>query len=83
MAKLAVTPPMVGSVRNEMNSWPEACRRPIASEVFTICMREMMPSCILAPPEQEKMISGSFSSSARSASRAIFSPMLWPMELIR
>ena len=43
---------MVGSVSTEMKSWPLSCSLPSASEVLTICMREMMPSCILAPPEQ-------------------------------
>ena len=42
-----------------------------------------MPSCILAPPEQAKRITGSFSSVARSTALVIFSPTLWPMLLIK
>ena len=42
-----------------------------------------MPSCILAPPEQAKRITGSFSAVARSTARVSFSPTLWPMLLIK
>ena len=54
-----------------------------AAEVFAICIRETSPSCILAPPEHAKMITGSFSAVARSTARAIFSPTLWPMLLMK
>lgn len=49
------------------------------SEVFAICISEMIPSCILAPPEQQNNITGSLSSVARSNALVIFSPTTWPM----
>ena len=52
MAKLAVTPPVVGSVRTEMYRSPASLWRFRAADVFAICIREVIPSCILAPPEQ-------------------------------
>ena len=82
MAKLAVTPPVVGSVRTLINSCPASWCRFSAALVFAICIREIHPSCILAPPEQAKMITGSFSSVARSTIRVIFSPTTCPMLLI-
>ncbi len=44
-----------------------------------ICIRDIIPSCILAPPEQEMMIRGNFSSTALSAALATFSPTTEPM----
>ena len=41
------------------------------------------PSCILAPPEQVKIITGSFSFVARSTPLAIFSPTTSPILAIR
>ena len=54
----------------------------IAALVFAICIRETIPSCILAPPEQAKIMTGSFSSVARSTMRVIFSPTTCPILLI-
>ena len=34
----------------------------MAAEVFAICIREKMPSCMRAPPEAEKTIAGHLSS---------------------
>lgn len=39
---------------------------------FDICIREVIPSCILAPPEQAKRITGSCSRVARSTALVIF-----------
>jgi anaerobic selenocysteine-containing dehydrogenase len=51
-----------------------------AAETFAICMSERMPSCMRAPPpEALMMISGSFSTVARSVSRARRSPTTLPM----
>ena len=74
IAKLAVTPPVVGSVRIDTYNNPASECFFNAAEVFAICIREMIPSCILAPPEQQNMNTGSFSSVARSTALAIFSP---------
>ena len=58
MAKLAVTPPVVGSVRSEMKGSRSSARRLSAAEVLAICMSERIPSCIRAPPEAETMSRG-------------------------
>ena len=79
MAKLAVTPPVVGSVRTGIYKSPASECFFKAADVFAICIREIIPSCILAPPEQQNKITGSFSSVARSTAEAIFSPTTWPM----
>ena len=50
---------------------------------FAICIREIIPSCILAPPEQQNRITGSFSSVACSNACVIRSPTTYPMLLIR
>jgi hypothetical protein len=52
---------------------------PYAAEVFAICIRENMPSCILAPPEAQKITTGSFCLAALSKSRVTFSPTTDPM----
>ena len=82
MAKLAVTPPVVGSVSTLIKSCPASWWRFKAAEVFAICIRETIPSCILAPPEQAKRITGSFSFVACSTAWVIFSPTTWPILLI-
>ena len=55
----------------------------IACAVFAICIREIIPSCILAPPEQQNRITGSLSLVARSTILVIFSPTISPMLPIR
>ena len=55
MAKLAVTPPVVGSVRTEMYGSRASPSRASAAEVLAICISERMPSCMRAPPEAETM----------------------------
>ncbi len=48
-------------------------------EVLAICMSEMMPSCMRAPPELQTATSGSRSVAAASAARQSFSPTTLPM----
>ena len=83
MAKLAVTPPVVGSVSMVQYKSPASPSFRIAAEVLAICIKEMMPSCILAPPEQQKKNTGSFNSTARSTAAVTFSPTTWPMLAMR
>ena len=83
IAKLAVTPPVVGSVNTGTYKSPASECLFKAADVFAICIREIIPSCILAPPEQQNKITGSFKSVARSTPSAIFSPTTCPMLLIR
>ena len=83
MAKLAVTPPMVGSVSMVQYNKPASPSFWIAAEVLAICIREMIPSCILAPPEQQKKNTGSRFSRALSMAAVIFSPTTCPMLAIR
>ena len=52
-------------------------------KVFAICIRDMIPSCILAPPELVNSTTGSFSSVARSKALVIFSPTTYPLLPIR
>ena len=79
MAKLAVTPPVVGSVSTLTYKQPASWCLFSAAEVFAICISEWIPSCILAPPEQANMIIGSLSLVAFSTARVIFSPTTFPM----
>ena len=83
IAKLAVTPPVVGSVSMDTYRSPASECFLNAADVFAICIRDMIPSCIRAPPEQQNMNTGSFSSVAFSTALAIFSPTTYPMLLIR
>ena len=82
MAKLAVTPPVVGSVSTLIKSCPASWCRFKAAEVLAICMRDTMPSCMRAPPEHAKIMTGSFSLVALSTAAAIFSPTTCPMLLM-
>ena len=50
--------------------------------VLAICISDSVDSCMRAPPEQETMIRGNFSSAAASMVRVIFSPTTLPMEPI-
>ena len=83
LAKLAVTPPVVGWVSTLMYSPPLAEKRSMAALVLAICMRLKMPSCIRAPPLAEKMTSGSFLAAAYSMARVTRSPtavLMLPMK---
>ncbi|MNW56409.1 hypothetical protein D3C74_341210 [compost metagenome] len=79
LAKLAETPPVVGSVMTEMYSPPCSSKRDKAALVLAICMRLRILSCIRAPPDVEKMIIGKRFSVACSMARVIFSPTTEPM----
>lgn len=46
---------------------------------MAICIRDTIPSCILAPPEQQKINTGSLYLMARSMAAVIFSPTVCPM----
>ena len=50
-----------------------------AALVLAICMREMMPSCMRAPPLKMKPTTGRRFAAAYSKVCAIFSPTAWPM----
>src|SRR5437667_384116 len=52
----------------------------MAVEVLAICIREKIPSCIRAPPEELKTMAGMRRSYARSKRRATFSPTTEPIE---
>ena len=58
IAKLAVTPPVVGSVRSEMYGSRARSSRASAAQIFAICISDSAPSIIRAPPEHETMITG-------------------------
>ena len=79
IAKLAVTPPVVGSVRIEMYGSRARSSRASAPQIFAICMSDSAPSIIRAPPEHETMMTGCRRSIARSMARVIFSPTTTPM----
>lgn len=53
MANDAVTPPVVGSVSTVMKGRRAAPKRSTAQDTFAICMSEMRPSCMRAPPEAQ------------------------------
>ena len=80
IAKEAVTPPVVGSVRRLMNGTFAWSRRARAAEILAICMRESVPSIMRAPPEQETTINGMRSRAAFSTARVTFSPTTTPIE---
>ena len=83
LAKLAVTPPVVGWVSTLIYSPPRRLNRSSAALVLAICIRLKMPSCMRAPPLAEKMTSGRCLSAAYSTARVIFSPtavLMLPMK---
>ena len=79
IAKLAVTPPVVGSVSTEMNGSRARSSRASAAETLAICISDSAPSIMRAPPEHEMMMTGWRRSSAISMARVIFSPTTTPM----
>ena len=79
MAKLAVTPPVVGSVSTVRYKFPAWLWRKSAALTLAICINERMPSCILAPPETVYPTTGRLCWAAYSNRRAIFSPTTVPM----
>ena len=54
-----------------------------AAVVLAICISDIIPSCILAPPDTENIIIGNFSLMACSILYVIFSPTTAPMLPIR
>ena len=82
MAKLASTPPVVGSVSTAMKRLPASEWRLTAPVVLAICISDRMPSCMRAPPEAQKPTTGRPFSRACSNRRVIFSPTAVPMEAI-
>ncbi len=79
IAKLAVTPPVVGSVRIEIYGSRARSRRARAALILAICMSDSAPSIIRAPPEHDTMTTGSRFAMAISIARVIFSPTTTPM----
>src|SRR5580692_4121886 len=80
IAKLAVTPPVVGSVSTEIYGNFSASNRASAADTFASCIRLIVPSIIRAPPEQDTTISGCLVSIAISIARVTFSPTTAPIE---
>ena len=70
----ALTPPIVGSVRIEIYGSLASSRSFRAAEVFDICIKENVLSCILAPPDALTMIKAWRFSIARFIALTIFSP---------
>ena len=79
MAKLAVTPPVVGSVITEMYGILASSSRASPALIFAICISDTIPSIIRAPPDAATIISGFRVASERSTARAIVSPTTAPM----
>ena len=79
MAKLAETPPIVGSVRIEIYGSLSFASLLRAADVLAICIRDRIPSCMRAPPEHERIIRGVLFIIALSIDLVIFSPTTTPM----
>ena len=79
LAKLAVTPPVVGSVNTDIYNNPASSNFAIAADVLAICINDIIPSCILAPPDTQNKITGNLSSIAFSTNLVIFSPTTLPI----
>ena len=82
IAKLAVAPPIVGSVVHTTYKSPASLCLLAAAETFAICISDSAPSCILAPPETVYPITGSLFFVAYSKSAVILSPTTVPIEPI-
>jgi hypothetical protein len=80
LAKEAVTPPVVGCVITQIEKPLASFKSASAAQVFAICISEITPSCMRAPPEPVKITSGRPSFCASSAASAIFSPTTSPIE---
>ena len=79
LANEAVTPPYVGSVNTDIYNNLASFNFLIADVVFAICIKDTIPSCILAPPDVQKIIIGNFNSIAFSIEYVIFSPTTTPI----
>ena len=80
IAKLAETPPMVGSVSTEMNGRRRSARSVSAAVVLAICISENSPSCMRAPPLEVKHTSGSCCSIDTRTPRTKRSPTTDPID---
>src|SRR5258706_7303031 len=69
IARLADTPPVVGSVMTEMKGSRASDKRLSAALVFAICSSEYSASCIRAPPLAEKHTNGKRCSRHTSTAR--------------
>ena len=80
IAKDAVVPPVVGSVHNEIygiflfDNWVSF------ADVLAICIKEIAPSIILAPPDFEIIKSGDLVFIEWSTALDIFSPTTDPID---
>ena len=79
-AKLADTPPMVGSVKMEMKGNFLSLSKCKAAAVLVICINEFKPSCMRAPPEAATQINGQFKRTASRTPRTKRSPTTEPIE---
>src|SRR3569833_435991 len=80
IARLADTPPVVGSDITEMyGKWAWA-RADYAADVFAICINEYNASCMRAPPLAVKHTNGVRCSMAWSTPRLHLSPTTDPMD---
>src|SRR5256885_7637326 len=80
IAKLADTPPIVGSVSTDMKGSLRSARSVRAAVVLAICTSESSPSCMRAPPEAVTQTYGSFCSMATRTPRTKRSPTTDPIE---
>jgi hypothetical protein len=80
IAKLADTPPIVGSVNTEMNGNPSVASCVNAAVVLAICMRDINPSCMRAPPLAAKQMNGICWSMADCTPRTKRSPTTDPID---
>ncbi len=78
VAKDAATPPKVGSVIRDRVRMPASSSSPSMLLVLAICMSEMTPSCMRAPPEAVTIRSGTRSRNASSPARVMASPTTEP-----
>ena len=79
IAKLAVTPPVVGSVSTHTYNNLSSSNFANAALTLAICIKDNIPSCILAPPDTVNIITGNFNSIALSIALVIFSPTTDPI----
>src|SRR5260221_699044 len=80
MAKLADTPPMVGSVSTVTNGRRRSARSVSAAVVLAICRSDSAPSCMRAPPEAQTHTNGSVCSMATRTPRTKRSPTTEPIQ---
>ena len=71
---------MVGSVKIEINGNCLLVSKRNTAEVFAICINELTPSCIRAPPEAATQMNGQLLSTAALTPRTKRSPTTEPIE---